>query len=144
MRRIRRHGPGFTTVELIITMAIIAVLASMAVPRFGTMIRKANEASTLGKLATLRRSVSVYYADKEGQYPGDLTPFLQPGGQYATPVLPLYTADHGALSTVNYAASIDPTADTGALGYIVSGADAGKVWMQCTHTDVKGTIWSSY
>ena len=52
-------------------------------------------------------------------------------------MLPLYTADHGALSTVNYSASIDATADTGALGYIVSGADAGKVWMQCTHTDVK-------
>lgn len=60
---------GFTLVELMITVTIIAILASIAIPKFADMIQKAKEGATKAGLGALRSALSIYYADTEGLYP---------------------------------------------------------------------------
>ena len=43
---------GFTIVELVIVIAVIAILAAVMIPTFGGMIKKANESAALQTAAT--------------------------------------------------------------------------------------------
>lgn len=130
--------------ELTIVLAILGIVSLLALPKLSAMIRKANEGSTLGKLVSLRSALSIYYADTEGSFPADLSPMTQPGSRYISRFLPVYTADHGNSETVNLRAGKDLSQDTGALGYAAEGGDAGTVWVECSHTDVKGKVWNAY
>lgn len=143
-RHARGAARGFTLIELMTVVAILGIVATIAFPRFGAMIRSANEKASQGKLGTLRSALSIYNVDTEGMYPADLTPITQPGSKYLSGTFSIYTSDHGNSSTVEVLAAKDLTADTGTLGYINSGGDAGAVWVQCTHTDMKGKVWNSY
>src|SRR5258708_7703454 len=60
---------GFTLVELMVVVSIIAVLASIFIPKYANLIRKSQEGGAMGNLASLRSALSVYYADNQGAYP---------------------------------------------------------------------------
>jgi len=62
---------GFTLVELLVVMAIIATLLTLAVPRYFGSVEKSKEAVLKQNLATLRDSVDKYYGDT-GRYPDSL------------------------------------------------------------------------
>ena len=83
---------GLTILELMIVVSVIAILATIAIPKLGNMVRKANEAATQGKLGSLRAALSIYYADNEGEFPSDLTPMTQPGSKYLTGIIPIWHA----------------------------------------------------
>jgi len=59
---------GFTLVELLVVMAIIATLLSLAAPRYIGNVEKSKEAVLRENLATLRDALDKHYADK-GKYP---------------------------------------------------------------------------
>lgn len=127
-----------------IVVAIIAILATVALPKFGQLIRKSNETSTRSKMKTLRSALNLYYAQNDGYYPSDLTPFQQSGNKYLKAFPQVNTSAHGNRTTVDYPSSYDDTIDGGTWGYVGTGADAGKVWVECTHTDLAGAQWSKY
>ena len=62
---------GFTLVELLVVMAIIATLLTLAVPRYFGSVEKSKEAVLKQNLATLRDSLDKYYGDT-GRYPDSL------------------------------------------------------------------------
>lgn len=62
---------GFTFVELMIVMAITALLLSIAVPRYFEGLKRAREAILQDDLATMRKAIDNYYGDK-GVYPDTL------------------------------------------------------------------------
>jgi general secretion pathway protein G len=62
---------GFTLVELLVVMAIIATLLTLAVPRYFGSVEKSKEAVLKQNLATVRDSLDKYYADT-GRYPDSL------------------------------------------------------------------------
>ena len=64
---------GFTLIELMIVVAIIGILAAIAIPKFAQMLEKSREGATKGNLAAIRSAVTIYYSEKEGTFPGDLT-----------------------------------------------------------------------
>lgn len=68
----KKINKGFTLVELMVVVAIIGIIASIVIPKFADMIRKAKEATTKGNLGTLRSGVKIYYAGNEGIYPRPL------------------------------------------------------------------------
>ncbi|MEO6118782.1 MAG: type II secretion system protein [Methylotenera sp.] len=61
---------GFTLIELMIVMAIIALLLSIALPRYFDGLDRSKEAVLLEDLAVMRDAISHYYGDK-GVYPSN-------------------------------------------------------------------------
>jgi prepilin-type N-terminal cleavage/methylation domain-containing protein len=65
----QRRGPkGFTLIELIVVMAIVALLTSLAAPRYFVSLERAREASLRSSLRTMREAIDHFAADR-GRYP---------------------------------------------------------------------------
>lgn len=54
---------GFTLIELVIAMAVIALLAAVAYPSYTAYARRGKIAVALGELSTARVKLEQYYAD---------------------------------------------------------------------------------
>ena len=72
----RRHG--FTLIELIVVLAIIALLASIVAPRYARSVDNAREASLKTSLNVMRDAIDKYVADK-GNYPDSLQDLVRLG-----------------------------------------------------------------
>ena len=59
---------GFTLVELMIAVAVIAVLAAILVPNFVGQAQRARESAAMDVVANVRKGLAMYEADK-GEYP---------------------------------------------------------------------------
>ena len=62
---------GFTLIELMVVFTIIALLLTLAVPRYFGSVDKSKEAVLKENLNQMRDAISRYYADK-GRYPESL------------------------------------------------------------------------
>lgn len=56
---------GFTFMELLIVMVVIAILATVAIPRYLAHLRRAKEVVLQQNLWTMRRAIDYYSSDKE-------------------------------------------------------------------------------
>ena len=69
--RARRGEGGWTLIELMIVIALIMILATMALVQYRNSVTAAKEATLKGQLFIMRESIDQYYADK-GKYPDSL------------------------------------------------------------------------
>jgi general secretion pathway protein G len=60
-----RAERGFTFMELLIVMVIIAILASVAIPRYVASLRRAKEVALQQNLWVMRHAIDQYTTDKE-------------------------------------------------------------------------------
>jgi prepilin-type N-terminal cleavage/methylation domain-containing protein len=165
-RKSRSFVAGFTLIELMIVVAIIGILAAIAIPKFADLIRKSSEGSLKGNLGSVRSALSIYYGDMEGQFPTDLAS-LTVGGKYLGTMPSTKTPDyHGSTSSIRENTGANPCGcggcyamDSGELMYWNDNGSfcgnvanpnggpqrqQGEVWILCSHTDTKGTTWTSY
>ncbi|MDH4393275.1 MAG: prepilin-type N-terminal cleavage/methylation domain-containing protein [Aquabacterium sp.] len=70
-RRCDKRRAGFTLIELIVVMAIVALLVSIAAPRYLQSIDRAREASLRSSLQVMRQAIDQFSADR-GRYPDNL------------------------------------------------------------------------
>ncbi|MEQ1528065.1 MAG: prepilin-type N-terminal cleavage/methylation domain-containing protein [Methylococcales bacterium] len=68
----RRLMKGFTLVELLIVVIILAILAAIVVPQFASSTNDAKISAAKSTLANLRAAIDLYY-QQHGNYPGALT-----------------------------------------------------------------------
>ena len=110
--RRRRAQAGFTLLELIIVVAVIGILATIAMPRLLHAPERAREAVLKTNLRTLREGLDQYYADK-GRYPATLEALLEDGYLRAMPQDPItrstdtWVAEYEELSPEEEPAEID-------------------------------------
>ncbi len=73
MRRIynyfRRDEKGFTLVELLIVVIILAVISGIAVPSYLALRNRARESATENEMRNIATAVEMYAADNNGSYP---------------------------------------------------------------------------
>ena len=62
---------GFTLIELLVVMTIVALLLTLALPRYFSSIDRSKETVLKENLNQMRDAISRYYADK-GKYPESL------------------------------------------------------------------------
>jgi general secretion pathway protein G len=84
----RKQDAGFTLVELMIVMAIIAILMLVAVPRFAASVRMAREAVLKEDLFTIRGAIDSYTMDKQ-KAPQSLDDLVQEGYLKSLPEDPM-------------------------------------------------------
>ena len=65
-----KHEQGFTLVELLIVVIILAVLAAIIVPQFSASTSDAKAAALQSNLANMRSAIEFYYQE-HGEYPGE-------------------------------------------------------------------------
>jgi general secretion pathway protein G len=59
---------GFTLVEVLVVMAIVAMLMSVVAPRYFAALERSKESILRHDLAVMRDAIDKYYSDK-GKYP---------------------------------------------------------------------------
>lgn len=71
-----RDRRGFTFIEMLIVVAIIGILATIALPSFQLAVAKAKEAALKENLFILRDVIDQYFADQE-KYPPTLEELVE-------------------------------------------------------------------
>jgi type IV pilus assembly protein PilE len=108
------RGAGFTLVELIVVLAIVAVLGSIAVPQYLEYMRRGRLTEATTRLADHRVRMEQYYLDNR-RYDDDT-------GNCGWPVAPVGGSDAFALAcTANasfYTVTATGVAARGMLGFV--------------------------
>lgn len=85
---------GFTLIELLVVMSIIAVLLSIAVPRYFRTLERSRETVLRQDLAVLREAIDKHLGDY-GQYPDSLAALVERHYIRSVPVEPISKSADG-------------------------------------------------
>lgn len=87
--RTARHLPSaFTLIEILVVVAIIAVLAAIAFPVAGRAVESAQASKCLSNLRQMHTAVASYMQDNNGQLPHSPTVFVTSLWSYVYPERP--------------------------------------------------------
>ncbi len=159
----RRSARGFSLIELMVTIAILGILAAIAIPQYIDMVAKSKEATVKGQIGTLRSAIAIYYGDNEGEFPppsatqSSLKDALTTGAKYlaviptiALPSNRMGNPGHGPTNseddTPQAACPPDVTELPSQIWYYDPSSNdcRGQLFIHCQHSDVKGSLWSSF
>ena len=90
-RKAAQVSSGFTLLELIVVVSILAILLSIALPNYRNSIIQAREAVLRENLYRLRDLIDQYQSDK-GKYPETLGTLVTEGYMRKIPPDPMSTA----------------------------------------------------
>lgn len=121
--KIFKKESGFTLVELLIVMAIIAVLVGITIAGLGFAMRRSRNISRMSAMTNLDRAVSSYYSDNleypantstvHELVPGDLDVYLE--GSWEAPAgTRMYFKSDAATSAVYYTFCVNQEENLGA------------------------------
>lgn len=79
---------GFTLLEIIIVLTIIAIIVSLAIPAYQAVILRAKESVLKQNLHLMRRQIEAFAADR-GRYPQSLQELVEKGYLREIPLDPI-------------------------------------------------------
>jgi general secretion pathway protein G len=83
-----RPSRGFTVIELLVVLAALALLLSVAAPRYVRHLDRARETALRHDLQTMRDAIDKFYTD-QGRYPKELPELVERRYLRAIPVDPV-------------------------------------------------------
>lgn len=168
MKRFGQRGNGFTIVELLIVIVVIAILAAISVVAFNGIQQRGRNAQTISGVKAYEKALKLYYADN-GSYPavtaclGANYPSNQcwagPNGTYQVNAsldnsLQQYIGQKPVVSTKTLRITNSPDFRLGALLYYISPTDVRIIYylegpgQQCIGnaggTELEGTQCAVY
>ncbi len=137
---------GFTLIEVMIVVAIIAILAAIAMPRFAGLLNKSKEGSTREGLGAVRSTLHIYFGDNM-IYPYDELSSLTQNARYISqiPYAKLPGTPHMDSRSISVGASTGTAlTDAGGWAYINDPESTayGTFMVNCTHPDLNGNSWN--
>jgi len=132
-KRAGRGPGGWTLIELVIVMAIITVLASLATVGARNAVILSREATLKEDLFRMRDAIDQYYADK-GKYPADLQALVTDQYIREVPVDPISNSRDSWQTIPAEPDPSNPSADPGIFN-VKSGAEG---------TSLQGQAYSEF
>lgn len=109
---------GFTLIEMLVVMAIVALLLTIALPRYFGALDKSKEVALKENLQVLRSGLDKYYADT-GHYPETLDELVEKNYFRSAPV--------------------DPVTESAATWILVPSADTDKPGIMDVKSGARGS-----
>jgi general secretion pathway protein G len=145
MRSCRKKCAGFTLVELLVVIVILAVLAAIVVPKFLGAGERSREAALKSDLKVLRNAVALFYTDCKA-YPSAMADL----GATAAPAQGKDSSGaNKAIAAADwngpYVESVptDPISGN-AFNYSTTSPTVGKVWSSASGTARDGSNYSDW
>lgn len=150
LRRQGRHTAAGMRDEASATLFVCfigALMLAICWPMFSQLIRVSGQGAMKGNLGGLRRAIDTYKKTHDGAAP----PTLEAALDKTLPQVPFLWSSssvgpHKRSSEVLVVSERTGT-DSGKWGFVVSASSpelSGLVYIDCTHTDAKGSVWTSY
>ena len=142
-RMVNRKSKGFTLIEMLIVIVVIAILALIVIPRLLGAGRKAKEATLRGDLHQIRNAIQQFEADC-GDYPSALTQLMTaPSGDGGTGIALDVAGWQGPyLRTPDGAMPKDPFTDSSTTW--AYDPPTGNVTSGSTLTAINGDAYSTW
>ena len=97
----KNNRKGFTTVELVIVITVIAILATVLIPTFSNLITKANQSSAMQQANGIYKNLLIEHADNLANFDGYIAVdgyyFVVEDGQFSDTALTTAPTDKGNL-----------------------------------------------
>ncbi|APA69627.1 type II secretion system protein [Janthinobacterium sp. 1_2014MBL_MicDiv] len=113
-----RRARGFTLIELLVVLGIVALLLTLAVPRYFPSLDKAKETVLADNLRNLRTTIDQFHGDT-GRYPDTLEQLVDKKYLRAMPIDPITESDASWII-------VPPPDDTPGQVYDVKSGAPGK------------------
>lgn len=140
-----RSRKGFTLVELLVVIVVLAVLAAIVLPKFVGAGMRSRESALRGDLKLLRNAITLFHTDTSA-YPASLSDLA------ATSAPEAGLAEDGTAKSINsgdwhgpHVESVpnDPVSGN-AFNYSTTSPNVGKVTSSASGTALDGTAYSSW
>lgn len=140
---------GFTLIELMIVVAIIAILAAVAAPRFGQQLAKTRDAKAIQIVGNWRSALNMAYADTQTYATtfSALNTYVDTNTRaktYQDSAKAVYTGANATQWTD--AGTVSSRTPSNVVSFVITGTsiESSIVFEAGNGNDTKGTSWSAY
>lgn len=135
---------GFTVTEVAVTVVLFAVLLGFTVPKFLTLVHKAQEGRTKHALVQVRSAIAAYYGEHQGIYPTDNLQSLVPA--YISAIPEALVPGYPATAHISTGAFDQAFTNTGGWAYVNDPADPrfGDFFVNSDKEDSYGKPWYTH